>query len=63
MIEEGVFVTGLDWVAEEVFAAGIAECDELAVSFDALRVDGSDIVVADTFSDSPLGVIPIVYGW
>ncbi len=54
MVEEGVIVAGLDWVAEEVFAAGVAECDELAVPLDALWADWSDVVVADTLSDLPL---------
>ena len=63
VVEEGFLVAGLDWVAEEVFAARIAECDELAVSFDALRADGADVVVANALSDVPLRVIPIIYGW
>jgi hypothetical protein len=54
VVEEGVLVAGLDWVAEEVFAAGVAECDELSISLDALWADWSDIVVADTLSDLPL---------
>ena len=54
MVEEGVLVASLDWVAEEVFAAGVAECDELSVPLDALRAYRADIVVADTFSDFPL---------
>ena len=54
MVEEGVLVASLDWVAEEVFAAGVAECDELPVSLDALWADWSDVVVADTLSDLPL---------
>ena len=32
MIEESVLIACLDWIAKEVFAAGIAKCDELSVS-------------------------------
>jgi hypothetical protein len=60
--EESFLVTGLDWIAEEVLAAHVAECDELAVAVDSLRAYGSDIVVADALADCPLGVFPIVYG-
>ena len=62
VVEEGFFVTGLDWAAEEVLAAHVAECDELSVAVDAFRADGSEIVVADALSDCPLGVIAIVCG-
>ena len=62
MVEESFLVTGLDWIAEEVLAARVAECDELSVAVDALRADGSDIIVADALSDCPLGVFPIVCG-
>ena len=40
VVEESFLVTGLDWVAEEVLAARVAECDELSVAVDALRADG-----------------------
>jgi hypothetical protein len=68
VVEESFLVTGLDWVAEEVLAARVAKCDELSVAVDALRADGSDIIVADALSDCPLaqrtpvGVFPIVCG-
>jgi hypothetical protein len=32
MIEESVLIACLDWIAKEVFAAGIAKCDDLSVS-------------------------------
>jgi hypothetical protein len=54
MVEKGVLVAGLDWVTEEVFAAGVAECNELSVSLDALWADWSNVVVADALSDFPL---------
>ncbi len=54
MVEEGVLVASLDWVAEEIFAAGVAECDELSVPFDALWADWADVVVADALYDFPL---------
>ena len=59
MIEESVLVACLDWVAKEVFAASIAECDELSVSLDALWADWSDVAVADALSDFPLGVVAL----
>ena len=62
MVEEGVLVASLDWVAEEVFAAGVAECDELSVPLDALWADRSDIVVADTLSNLPLGIVALRVG-
>ena len=54
VIEEGVLIACFYWVAKEVFAASITECDELAVSLDTLGADRSD-VVADAFSNFPLG--------
>ena len=59
MVEKDVLVAGLDWVAEELFAAGIAECDELSVSLDALRADWPDVVIADAFSHFPLKVVAL----
>ena len=59
MVEKGVLVAGLDWVAEEIFAAGIAECDKLSVSLDALRADWSDVAIADAFTDFPLRVVSL----
>jgi hypothetical protein len=59
MIEESVLITCLDWVAKEVFAAGIAKCDKLAISLDALWTDWSDIVVAYALPDFPLGVVTV----
>ena len=60
VVEESVFIAGLDGVAEEVFtAAGIAERDELLVPFYALWVDGANVVVADAFADGPL----VVFAW
>ena len=53
VVEERVFVAGLDWVAEEIFAASVPECDELAVSFDAFGADWADVVIADAFPDVP----------
>jgi hypothetical protein len=64
MIEESVLIACLDWIAKEVFAASITECYELAVSFDTLGADRSDVVVADAFSDVPLGVLALGFeGW
>ena len=61
MVEKDVFVAGLDWVAEEIFAAGIAECDELlSVFLDTLRADWSDVVIADAFSHFPLKVVALI---
>ena len=54
MVEEGVLVANLDRVAEEVFAAGVAKCDELPVPLDALGANWSYVVVAYTLSDLPL---------
>ena len=62
MVEKGVFDAGLDWVAEEIFAAGIAECDELSVSLDTLRADWSDVVIADAFFNFPLRVCALWVG-
>jgi hypothetical protein len=59
MIEESVLVACLDWIAKEVFAAGIAKCDELSVSLHALWADWSNIVVAYALSDFPLGVVAL----
>ena len=60
MVEESFLVTGLEWVAVEVLAACVKECDELAVAVDTLRAGKSNIVVADALSGCPLGVFPIV---
>ena len=57
-----VLVAGLDGVAEEVFAAGVSESDELFVPFYALRVDGADVVIADAFAYRPLVVLAWVGG-
>ena len=57
VIEESVLIACLDWVAKEVFAAGIAKCDELTISLDALWPDWSDIVVAYALPDFPLGFV------
>ena len=54
MVEEGVLVVSLDWVAEEVFAASVAEYDELPVPLDALWANRSYVVVVDTLSDLSL---------
>ena len=62
MVEEGVLVAGLDWVAEEVFAAGVAECDELSVPLDAFWADWSNVVIADTLSNLPLGIVALRVG-
>jgi hypothetical protein len=62
VVEESVFVAGLDGVAEEVFTAGVAERDELLVPFYAFWVDGANVVVADAFADGPLVVIALVGG-
>ena len=60
MIEDGVLIVlCLDWIAKEVFAAGIAKYDELSVFLDALWADWSDIVVAYALSDFPLGVVAL----
>ena len=53
MIEEHFLIAGLDGVVEHVLAFGVAEADELFVPFYALRVDGSDVVVAEAFADGP----------
>ena len=57
VIEESVFVAGLDGVAEEVFTAGVSERDKLFVPFYALWVDGFNVVVADAFADRPLVIL------
>ena len=62
MIEEDFLVAGLDRIVEHVLAFGVAEADELFVSFYALRVDGSDVVVADAFADGPCGVVLVIVG-
>jgi hypothetical protein len=62
VVEEGVLVASLDWVAEEVFAAGVAECNELSVPLDAFWADRSNIVVADTLSNLPLGIVALRVG-
>jgi hypothetical protein len=62
VVEESVFIAGLDGVAEEVFTAGIAERDELLVPFYAFLVDGANVVVADAFADGPLVVLARVGG-
>ena len=54
LVKEVVLVASLEWVAEEVFAAGVAECDELLVPLDALWANRSYVVVADTLSDLQL---------
>ena len=55
MVEEGVLVASLDRVAEEVFAAGVAKCDELPVPLDALGAYWSYVVLAYyKLSDLPL---------
>ena len=59
MIEESILIACLDWVAKEVFAAGITKCDELWVSLDALWADWSDVVVAYALSDFPPGVVAL----
>ena len=33
VVQEGVFVARLDWVGEDVLAAGVAEYQELCVPF------------------------------
>ena len=53
MIEEDFLVAGPDRIVEHVLAFGVAEAYELFVPFYALRVDGSDVVVADAFADGP----------
>jgi hypothetical protein len=64
VIEEDVLVACFYWVAKEVFAASITKCDELAVSLDTLGADRSDVVVADAFSNFPLGVVALGFeGW
>jgi hypothetical protein len=64
VIEEGVLIACFYWVAKEVFAASITKCYELAVSLDTLGADWSDVVVADAFSDVPLGVLALGFeGW
>jgi len=62
MIEEDFLVAGLDRIVEHVLAFGVAEANELFVPFYALRVDGSDVVVADAFADGPCGVILVIIG-
>ena len=62
VVEEYVFVAGLYRVAEEVFAPGVAEGNELAVPFYALGAYGADVVITDAFSDGPLR-IRAVAGW
>jgi hypothetical protein len=54
VVEKGVFVASLYRVAEEVFAAGVAECDKLTISLDAFWADWSHVVVAYAFSNFPL---------
>ena len=56
VVEECVLVAGLDRVAEEVFAAGVSEGDELFVPFDAFGVDGADVVVTYALAYGPLVV-------
>ena len=62
VVEEYVFIAGLYRVAEEVFAPGVAECNELSVPFHALWANGADVVIADAFSDGPLRIRAVV-GW
>ena len=57
MVEESVLIACLDWVAKEVFAAGIAKCDKLTISLDTLWTDWSDIVVAYALPDFSLGIV------
>jgi hypothetical protein len=54
VVEKGVLVACLYRVAEEIFAADVAECDKLTISFDAFWADWSNVVVADAFSNFPL---------
>jgi hypothetical protein len=62
VVEEYVFIAGLYRVAEEVFAPGVAECNELSVPFHALWANGADVVITDAFSDGPLRIRAVV-GW
>ena len=57
VVEESVFITGLDGVAEEVFTAGVSERDKLFIPFYALWIDGANVVVADAFADGPLVIL------
>ena len=60
VVEESVFIAGLDGLAEEVFTAGVSERDKLLVPFYALWVDGANVVVADAFADVPFVVVAVV---
>ena len=62
VVEEYVFIAGLHRVAEEVFAPGVAEGDELSVPFHALGAYGAEVVITDAFSDGPLRIRAVV-GW
>ena len=62
VVEEYVFIAGLHRVAEEVFAPGVAEGDELSVPFHALGAYGADVVITDAFSYGPLRIRAVV-GW
>ena len=60
VVEEDILVACLDGEVEHVFAAGVAEAEELLVPFQALRVDWSHVVVADTFADFPQRIIFVI---
>ena len=53
MVEECLLVAGFDWIAEQIFAPSVTERDELAVPFDFLGADWSDVVVTDASADGP----------
>jgi hypothetical protein len=50
VVEEYVFIAGLYRVAEEVFAPGVAEGDELLVPFHALGAYGAKVVITDAMA-------------
>ena len=53
VVEEDVFVAGLDGIGENVFRSGVAEDEELCVPFYTGGVDWTDVVVIDEGSYRP----------
>ena len=63
VVEEDVFIAGLDGLGENVFGFGVAEDEELCVPFYTGGVDWTDVVVIDERSYRPGVVGRGVFVW